>query len=190
MRREPPVRIREGLGVQLPRATRLVIMCRSPEDAARALALVQEWTARAGLKLHPEKTKIVDAKTETFDFLGYRFKGGSIRFPRPKSMQKLKDAVRAKTKRTSGESLTKIINDLTPMLRGWFEYFKHSQSTTFPSLDGWIRMRLRSILRKRRGGKGRGRGSDHNRWPNAFFAKHGLYSLKTAHALARQSSTR
>ena len=105
-------------------------------------------------------------------------------------MQKLKDSVRAKTKRTSGESLTKIINDLTPMLRGWFEYFKHSQRTTFSSLDGWIRMRLRSLLRKRRGRKGRGRGSDHNRWPNAFFAKQGLYSLKTAHALARQSSTR
>ncbi len=167
-----------------------VIRCRSPEDAARALALVQEWTAEAGLKLHPEKTKIVDAKTGTFDFLGYRFKRGSIRFPRPKSMQKLKDSVRAKTERTSGESLTKIINDLTPMLRGWFEYFKHSQRTTFQSLDGWIRMRLRSILRKRRGRKGRGRGSDHNRWPNAFFAKHGLYSLKTAHALAHQSSLR
>ena len=32
---------------------------------------------------------------------------------------------------------------------GWFEYFKHSHKTTFPPLDGWIRMRLRSILRKR-----------------------------------------
>src|SRR5271170_6667946 len=63
-----------------------VILCRRPEDAAKALALVQEWTAEAGLKLHPEKTKIVDAKTGTFDFLGYRFKRGSIRFPRPKSM--------------------------------------------------------------------------------------------------------
>jgi RNA-directed DNA polymerase len=178
-------------GLQMVRyADDFVIMCRSPEDAARALALVQEWTAEAGLKLHPEKTKIVDAKIGTFDFLGYRFKRGNIRFPRPKSMQKLKDSVRAKTERTSGESLTKIINDLTPMLRGWFEYFKHSQRTTFRSLDGWIRMRLRSILRKRRGRKGRGRGSDHNRWPNAFFAKHGLYSLKTAHALARQSSLR
>src|SRR5450432_675012 len=46
-----------------------VIMCRSPEEAARALVLVQEWTAEAGLKLHPEKTKIVDAKTGIFDFL-------------------------------------------------------------------------------------------------------------------------
>ncbi len=166
-----------------------VVLCRSPEDAARALAVVQQWTAEAGLKLHPEKTKIVDATKEAFDFLGYRFQRGH-RFPRPKSMQKLKDAIRAKTKRTSGESLTKIINDLTPRLRGWFEYFKHSHRYTFSALDGWIRMRLRSILRKRLGKEGRGRGSDHQRWPNKFFAERGLYSLQTAHELACQSSSR
>src|SRR5208337_3223232 len=152
-----------------------VILCRSPEEAA--------------LTLHPEKTKIVDATKEAFDFLGYRFKRGH-RFPRPKSLQKLKDAIRPKTKRTSGESLTKIINDLTPRLRGWFEYFKHSHRYTFSALDGWIRMRLRSILRKRLGKEGRGRGSDHQRWPNKFFAERGLYSLKTAHELACQSSSR
>jgi RNA-directed DNA polymerase len=166
-----------------------VIMCRSPEEAARALALVQEWTAEAGLALHPTKTKIVDAKVDVFDFLGYRFKRGR-KFPRPKSIQKLKDAIRAKTKRTSGESLPKIINDLTLKLRGWFEYFKHCYRTAYPSLDGWIRMRLRSLLRKRLGKRGRGRGSDHQRWPNAFFAKLGLHSLTTAHARASQSSQR
>jgi RNA-directed DNA polymerase len=166
-----------------------VVLCRSPEDAARALAVVQRWAAEAGLTLHPEKTKIVDATREAFDFLGYRFQRGH-RFPRPKSLQKLKDAIRTKTKRTSGESLTKIINDLTPRLRGWFEYFKQSHRSTFSALDGWIRMRLRSILRKRLGKTGRGRGSDHQRWPNKFFAERGLYSLKAAHALACQSSSR
>jgi RNA-directed DNA polymerase len=166
-----------------------VILCRSPEDAAKALALVQQWTAEVGLKLHPEKTKIVDATKDAFDFLGYRFKQGR-RYPRPKSLQKFKDAVRAKTKRTSGESLTKIINDLTPQLRGWFGYFKHSYRTTFTTLDGWIRMRLRSLLRKRLGKKGCGRGSDHQRWPNKFFADRGFYSLKTAYELACQSSSR
>ena len=166
-----------------------VIMCRSPEEAASALELVQQWTAEAGLKLHPEKTKIVDATKDAFDFLGYRFKRGR-RYPRPKSLQKLKDAIREKTKRTSGESLTKIINDLTPRLRGWFEYFKHSYHRQLADLDGWIRMRLRSLLRKRLGRRGRGRGSDNQRWPNKFFAERGLYSLKAAHALACQSSSR
>jgi RNA-directed DNA polymerase len=162
-----------------------VILCRSPEEATQALARVQAWTATAGLTLHPTKTRIVDATQESFEFLGYRFAKGT-RYPRTKSIQKLKDTIRAKTKRTSGECLRAIIGHLNPTLRGWFEYFKHSHSTAFPALDGWIRMRLRSILRKRQGRRGR----DHNRWPNAFFAEHGLYSLNATHALACQSSSR
>ena len=168
-----------------------VILCRSPEEANQALAMVQAWTATAGLTLHPTKTRIVDAKEDAFEFLGYRFeKSGTRRYPRAKSLMKLKVTIRAKTKRKTGGSLEAIIGSLNPTLRGWFEYFKHSYKTTFPYLDGWIRMRLRSILRKRQGRKGRGRGSDHQRWPNAFFAEHGLYSLKAAHALACQSSQR
>jgi RNA-directed DNA polymerase len=45
-------------------------------------------------------------------------------------------------------------------------------------------MRLRSILRKRQGKRGRGRGLDHQTWPNAFLAGHGLLSLVAAHAQA------
>jgi RNA-directed DNA polymerase len=167
----------------------LVILCRSPEDAARALARVAAWTAEAGLTLHPTKTRIVDATTDGFDFLGYRFAGGERR-PRAKSLDKFKDAVRAETQRTSGQSLPRIIATLNPTLRGWFEYFKHSHPWTFSTLDGWIRMRLRSLLRRRLGLRGRGRGVDHQRWPNAFFAEQGLFSLSAAHALARQSSLR
>jgi RNA-directed DNA polymerase len=167
-----------------------VILCRGPEDAARALARVQEWTATVGLTLHPTKTRIVNAKEDRFEFLGYRFEKNGTRFPRTKSMQKLKDTIRAKTKRTSGQCLRAIIGSLNPTLRGWFGYFQHSYKTTFESVDGYIRMRLRSILRKRLGLDGRGRGADHQRWPNAFFAAQGLYSLKAAHASACQSSSR
>lgn len=166
-----------------------VILCRSAEDAARALAVVQEWTASAGLTLHPSKTRVIDTHAESFDFLGYRFEGGTRR-PRPKSLDKFKESVREKTSRTSGGSLRAIIARLNPTLRGWFEYFKHSHKWTFERLDGWIRMRLRSILRKRMKKAGRGRGTDHQRWPNAFFADHGLFSLKAAHELASQSSKR
>jgi RNA-directed DNA polymerase len=166
-----------------------VILCRSPEEAARALSLVRQWTAAAGLSLHPTKTRVIDAREEGFEFLGYRFEKGR-RYPRTKSLAKLKDTLRAKTKRTSGESLKKIIDDLNPTLRGWFEYFKHSHKTTYPQVDKWLRGRLRSILRKRIGLKGRGRGADHQRWPNAYFAQAGLLSLTTCHALARQSSSR
>jgi RNA-directed DNA polymerase len=177
-------------GIEMVRyADDFVILCRTAEQAERALEMVREWTEAHGLKLHPTKTKIVDVRSEGFEFLGYRFADGK-RTPRPKSMKKLKDTIRGKTLRTSGKSLSCIIAELNPILRGWFAYFQHSHVWTFGSLDGWIRMRLRSILRKRCNLRGRGRGCDHQRWPNVFFAKHGLFSLKDAHALACQSSSR
>jgi RNA-directed DNA polymerase len=166
-----------------------VILCRTAEDAQRALEFVQQWTAENGLVLHPTKTKIVDERTEGFDFLGYRFIKHR-RFPRRKSLDKFKAAIRAKTKRTSGDSLSSIVASVNQTLRGWFAYFQHCHRTTYPSLDGWIRMRLRSILRKRRGRRGRGCGWDQLRWPNSYFAAHGLFSLVTAHDLVVQSSRR
>ena len=78
-----------------------VVLCRSPEDAAGALALVRDWTAEAGLTLHPDKTRLVDARTDGFDFLGYQFEAGQ-RWPRAKSLRKFKDTIRAKTRRTVG----------------------------------------------------------------------------------------
>jgi RNA-directed DNA polymerase len=177
-------------GIEMVRyADDFVILCRSREDADRALALVQHWTAEAGLTLHPTKTRIVDATEDGFDFLGYRFERGK-RTPRAKSLAKFKETIRSQTKRTDGRSLQAIIVAINPTLRGWFEYFKHSRRTVFDRLDSWIRMRLRSILRKRQGLKGRGRGTDHHRWPNAFFAEQGLFSLRAAHGLACQSSRR
>ncbi|HUT91288.1 MAG TPA: group II intron reverse transcriptase/maturase, partial [Thermoguttaceae bacterium] len=62
--------------------------------------------------------------------------------------------------------------------------------TVFRDLDGRIGMRLRSILRKRSGRSGRGRGADHQRWPNSYFAELGLFSLEQAHVRLRQSSPR
>jgi len=110
-----------------------------------------------------------------------------MRWPRTKSLHKLKDALRQKTMRKSGKDMATIIKDVNASLRGWFEYFKHSHKTTFPRIDSWLRMRLRSILRKRQKRKGRGRGADHQRWPNAYFSAQGLFTLKIAHELARQS---
>lgn len=166
-----------------------VILCQSEAEAIQALQRVRDWTAKAELQLHPEKTRVVDAtQPGGFDFLGYHFERG-YRWPRRKSQRKLQDVLRRKTKRSDGRSLMVIISDVNRTLKGWFEYFKHSHRTTFPILDGWVRMRLRSILRRRHHGYGSGRGFDHQRWPNAFFAQHGLFSLTAAHARLRQSST-
>jgi len=168
-----------------------VILCRSQTEAEQALAYVRQWCEAEGLQLHPSKTKIVNVQQEGFDFLGYHFvttrRNRLTRWPRKKSMGKLKDTIRAKTKRANGRSLRSILADINQTLRGWFGYFKHSYHTTFKSVDGWIRGRLRSILRKRSGRKGRGRGSDHQEWTNAFFAEQGYYSLEAARILASQS---
>lgn len=147
-----------------------VILCRSEPEAQRALAEVEEWTAAAGLRLHPEKTRIVDAVPRGgFDFLGYHFERG-YRWPSRKSLRKFQDKIRAKTKRSHGHSLQRTISELVPIQRGWFEYFKHSHWPTFKDLDSWIRMRFRSMLRHRQGRKGCGRGKDHHRWPNPNFS--------------------
>jgi RNA-directed DNA polymerase len=167
----------------------LVILCRTEDEARRALARIQQWTTDAGLTLHPTKTRLVDARIEGFDFLGYNFRG-RLRLPRKKSEQKLKDTIRNKTKRNNGHSLATIIVELNQTLRGWFVYFQQSHASVFRELDSWIRRRLRSILRKRRGLRGISGGRDHQRWPNRFFFQHGLYSLQAAHAKACQSSRR
>ena len=175
-------------GVEMVRyADDFVLMCRSEDEAKAALARVQTWVGENGLTLHPEKTRLVDAtQPGGFDFLGYHFERG-YRWPRRKALDRFKDKVRQLTPRKSGESMEAMIAKLNDMLRGWFGYFKHSHRTTFPRLDGYIRGRLRSILRKRAGKRGRGRGTDHQRWRNHYFDELGLFSLMQAHASARQS---
>jgi RNA-directed DNA polymerase len=163
-----------------------VILCKTKEQARAALEAVAAWTAQAGLVLHPHKTRIVDWRVEPFEFLGYRFDRGR-RFPRDKSLAKLRETIRQKTPRTDGRSLPVIIADVNRTLRGWFGYFKYSHRTTFPSVDGWVRGRLRSLLRKRQKQRGKGRGKDHQRWPNAYFAEQGLYTLTAAFARECQS---
>jgi RNA-directed DNA polymerase len=169
-------------GHQMTRyADDLVIQCRTRTEAEAALEMVRRWTTERGLTLHPTKTKIVNVDEDGFEFLGYRFIKHR-RFPRRKSTAKFKETIRSKTPRTSGNSLQAIITDVNRTLRGWFEYFKHSWRTTFPELDSWIRMRLRSILRKRAGRHGKGQGLDHQRYTNSMFGEFGLFNMTTTHA--------
>ncbi len=177
-----------GAGCEMVRyADDLVILCKSEGEALKALDLLRVELGARKLELHPDKTRIVDAtQPGGFEFLGYRFEQGR-RWPRRKSIKAFQDKIRAKTKRTSGKSLLSIIHEINPVLRGWFHYFKHAYKTTFSSLDGWVRMRLRSILRKRHKRKGRGRGKDHQSWPKAFFRELGLFTMQAAHASLRQS---
>jgi RNA-directed DNA polymerase len=173
----------------------LVILCRTQQEAEEALQELRSWTEQAGLKLHPDKTRIVDMGQmgAGIEFLGYHFlrtRRRLTRIPRKKSLTKFKSGIRQRTRHCNGESLPCIICDVNAVTRGWFEYFKHSYRGTFRPLDGWIRMRLRRILRRRSGRHRRERRVDHQRWTNAFFAAHGLFSMTEAHAALCQSARR
>jgi RNA-directed DNA polymerase len=176
----------EGYGL-VRYADDCVVMCATQEEAERALARIRELIEERELTLHPEKTKLVDATAPGgFDFLGYHFEQGR-RYPRKKSLRKLKDAVRERTRRTNGHSLGRIIEIINPILRGWFAYFKHSHFYAFTSVDGWVRRRLRTILRRRQHHRGLARGADHQRWPNLFFRQMGLFTMCEAHRVLIQS---
>lgn len=165
-----------------------VILTRSHAEAEAALALVRAWVAENGLTLHPEKTRIANCrkKGNGFEFLGYRFERGR-RHVRKKSLDKLKETIREKTRRTRGQSVTVVVADLNRTLRGWFGYFKHAHPSTFLELDQMIRRRLRAMLCKQAGLRGTGNDrADHQRWPNAYFANAGLFATHTAWQAARQ----
>jgi RNA-directed DNA polymerase len=158
-----------GLGFEMVRyADDMVVLCRSQEEAGAALTL------------HPEKTRTVDVNTAEshFDFLGYRFqrsrRGRLMKLVRSKSMRKLRESIKARTRRTDGKSMEAFAADINRTFAGWYGYFKHAKDSELGGIDGWIRMR------KRRGCKGRGRGRDHQRWPNRYFTELGLLCLLEA----------
>jgi RNA-directed DNA polymerase len=166
-----------------------VVLCQTADEARAGLAKVQAWVEENGLTLNPDKTHLGDCREpgQGFDFLGYRFEAGERRVRR-KSLHAIRDRIRAKIGRTRGDSLASIIAELNPMLRGWYEYFQHAHPWTYSGMDGFIRRRLRSLRRKQQKRPGTGRTpADHRRWPNAFFAELGLFTMTEAHALASQS---
>lgn len=161
-----------------------VVLCKTEEEARRAMSQIQQWVEAAGLTLHPEKTRIVDAgQRGGFDFLGYHFERGR-KWPRKKSQQKLRDTARPITRRANGHSMTTIITRLNSVLRGWYGYFKHSVPSALIEVDSWIRRRLRNILYIRDGGRGIAVGVEiSKRYPNTYFASLGLFCLEEAQRL-------
>ena len=169
-----------------------VVMCKSREEAEQALAIVRQWCEAEGLTVHSTKTRVVSVRMEGFDFLGYHFqatkKGRLTRWPRKKSLMKLKDTIRSKTGRTNGSSLEYIILNINRTLRGWYGYFKHSCRQTFRQIDTWVRGRLRTLMRKRTKRSGLAKGEDHIRYRISLFEDLRLFNLTTAHDLEGQST--
>ena len=167
-----------------------VILCRSQQEAQAALVQIQQWVADTGLTLHPEKTRLVDASQPGgFDFLGYHFERGR-KWPRRKSIDKLRDTLRPRTRRTNGTAMKVIVEDINQTLRGWYGYFKQSLISSLRDQDRWVRQRLRNILRYRSGRPGVVQHADLLRYPNRYFIDLGLFSLEQAKHIELWSSKR
>lgn len=162
-----------------------VVLCQTAAEAQAALEMIRTWVESAGLTLHPTKTKIVDSRVESFAFLGYSFRGDKI-YPRRESLAKMKARIVELTPRQRPGSIESIATELNRVLVGWFGYFRHCRWTIYKDLDGRIRARLRRLLLKRHR-KNPKRLPRTHRWPNAYFAKAGLYSLREAHFRFAQS---
>ena len=166
-----------------------VILSRSQTEAEDALQKVREWVQANDLSLHPDKTHLGDCRQtgQGFEFLGYRFEAGK-RWIRSKSRKALRDKIREETQRKRSGSMESIIEDLNPMLKGWFGYFKHAYRTEFAAVDKFVRRRLRAVLLRRNKRRGWGKSLEaHRRWPNAYFAKIGLFTMHEAWLAACRS---
>jgi group II intron reverse transcriptase/maturase len=145
----PLDRLMEDRGHRMTRyADDFVICCRTRRGAERVLRQVTELLEKElGLKIHPEKTRIVNHEEEDFVFLGYEFKAGHRMRPTRKAVKKFKERTKEMTRRNQtvnvGELIQKVLN---PYVRGWGRYFCRGEGKgLFRELDAWIRRRLRMV---------------------------------------------
>jgi RNA-directed DNA polymerase len=156
-----------------------LLLCETREEAEAALEAVRGILQGVKLELAPEKTHIRHLD-EGFDFLGWHYKG-QRRWPRDKSVKGLRIKLREKTRRLRPGSMEQICAEVSPMLRGWCNYYRDGNSgNTFGDIASWVRRRLRSILHRRHKGKGIGKTNLNWRWPTTFFRDRGLFDPEAA----------
>jgi RNA-directed DNA polymerase len=172
-----------------------VVLCRSAAQARAALDAVGEILGSLGLRLHPDKTKVVDLRQgrEGLDFLGCHFHArmsGRLweqkriiryylhRWPSRRSMNRLREKVRARTGRNrAGADIREVIADLNPLLRGWGNYFRTGNAAgKFRQADDYVVQRLRGLMVKKRGRNLRA--GQAGAWTEEWFNGHGLYRLR------------
>ena len=183
-----------GIGELVRYADDFVVLCRSERDANAALEVAGEILGGLGLKLHPDKTKVVDLREgrEGFDFLGWHFRArvsGRLlergvrryylhRWPSQRSMKRIRQKIKAKTgrNRVGITDVRELIAELNPILRGWGNYFRTGNAAEeFIEIDRYVAWRLRRLLIKR---KGRNlRAGEAAQWTPTWLRAHGLHKL-------------
>jgi RNA-directed DNA polymerase len=186
---------RRGLGELVRYADDGVALCRSEAQARAALAAVGDILASLGLRLHPDKTKVVDLRQgrDGLDFLGCHFHArmsGKLweqrrivryylhRWPSQRAMKRLRDKVRDRTgPQRGGTDIRDVIADLNPLLRGWGNYFRTGNATVkFQHADRYVVRRLRKLMIRKRGRNLRP--GQALAWNEDWFNGHGLHRLR------------
>jgi RNA-directed DNA polymerase len=172
-----------------------VVLCRSAAQAQAALDAVGEILGSLGLRLHPDKTRVVDLREgrEGLDFLGCHFRArmsGRLweqrriiryylhRWPSQRAMKRFREKVRARTGRNRvGRDIRDVIADLNPLLRGWGNYFRTGNAADkFRQADEYVLFRLHRLMIKKRGRNLRA--GQAQAWTEEWFNGHGLYRLR------------
>jgi RNA-directed DNA polymerase len=171
-----------------------VVLCRSAAQAEHALAAVEEILTGLGLRLHPDKTKVIDLREgrDGLDFLGCHFRArmsgrlweqrGIVRYylhrwPSQTAMARVREKVRERTGRNRvGIDIRDVIAVLNPILRGWGNYFRTGNAADkFTQIDRYVTWRLKRLLIKKRSRNLRAGQAD--QWTKAWFTAHGLHQL-------------
>jgi RNA-directed DNA polymerase len=172
-----------------------VVLCRSAAQARTARTAVEEILGSLGLRLHPDKTKVVDLRKgrEGLDFLGCHFRArmsGRLweqkrviryylhRWPSQRAMKRLREKVHARTGRNRvGADIREVIADLNPLLRGWGSYFRTGNAAVkFRQADDYVVRRLHGLMVKKRGRNLHA--GQATAWTEEWFNGHGLYRLR------------
>ena len=166
-----------SLGQLFRYADDFVVVCRTKQQAQQALQAIQQVVQKLKLELHPTKTRLVDMGREGFDFLGFHFhklkaKKTNKRLPYMWPSQKAMKAIRSElheltSRKKLAEGLEAILQQLTPVIRGWRNYFQIGNSTKkLQELDRYVQQRLRRLVRAMRGSRGHWKEKVFTAWIN------------------------
>lgn len=155
-------------------------------NGKKVLRQVERMLGRLGLKLHPEKTRVVRAE-DGFDFLGIHFRLCPVRmknakvknycalWPSDRSMKRIKERIKEVIGRRYSLSLEELIEELNPVIRGWDNYQRKAMSARkrVRKLNGFVRDRLRIFLKRKYSDQSRGTRRVHN----GLAVRLGLYQF-------------
>lgn len=146
----------------------LVVLCPTRQRAEQAREQVGKILAGLGLRLHPDKTRIVclTKGQQGFDFVGFHHhKVASRKWPgrwylQRWPTQRAMRSIRAKVKQTTDRShahraVEEVVADLNRKVRGWGNFFRWGNSAAkFWAIDCYVYERLERLMRIKHGSRG------------------------------------